>query len=71
MNRDELTALPAVVDVVTAARALGLSRTIAYRQIAAGTWPTPVLRVGRLIRIPTAPILVLLGLDPAAAAPAR
>jgi hypothetical protein len=26
-------------------------------------WPTTVIRVGRLIRIPTAPLLALLGID--------
>lgn len=63
MNRDELSALPAVVDVPTAAEALGLSRTAAYELIRIGGWPTPVFRLGRLIRIPTAPMLALLGLD--------
>ena len=71
MNREELEALPVVVDVPTAARVLRLSRSVAYQQIAAGTWPTPILRVGRQIRIPTAPLVALLGLDsPAAARPA-
>jgi hypothetical protein len=28
----------------------------------AGQWPTPVLRVGRLIKVPTAPLLELVGL---------
>ena len=62
MNRDELTALPAVVDVPTAAEALGLSRTSAYELIRTGGWPTPVFRLGRLIRVPTAPLLDLLGI---------
>lgn len=66
MNRQELDALPAVVDVPTAAALLGLSRTAAYELIRVGGWPTPVFRLGRLIRIPTAPMLALLGLDPAA-----
>ena len=62
MDRRELLALPAVVDVPTAAKALGLSRTAAYELIRTGEWPTPVFRLGRLIRIPTAPILDLLGI---------
>lgn len=65
MNRQELDALPAVVDVPTAARVLGLSRTAAYELIRVGGWPTPVFRLGRLIRIPTAPMLNLLGLHQA------
>jgi excisionase family DNA binding protein len=63
MDRQQLTALPAVLDVPTAAKALGLSRTAAYELIRAGEWPTPVFRLGRLIRIPTAPILELLGIE--------
>lgn len=62
MDRRQLTALPAVIDVATAAKALGLSRTAAYELIRAGEWPTPVFRLGRLIRIPTAPVLELLGI---------
>lgn len=64
MTREELSALPAVVDVPTAAQALGVGKTAAYELIKCGAWPTPVLRVGKLIRIPTAPILALLGLTP-------
>jgi predicted DNA-binding transcriptional regulator AlpA len=52
------------VDVPTAAAALGLSRNSAYELIRCGGWPTPVFRLGRLIRIPTAPLLELLGLGP-------
>jgi len=63
LTRRELLALPAVVDVATAAKALGLSRTAAYELIRTGAWPTPVFRLGRLIRIPTAPLLELLGID--------
>ena len=63
LDRHELLALPAVVGVSTAAKALGLSRTAAYELIREGAWPTPVFRLGRLIRIPTAPILDLLGID--------
>ncbi len=57
MNREEITELPAVVDVATAAQLLGLSRTAAYLLIRSGSWPTPVYRLGRLIRIPTAPMV--------------
>lgn len=64
LTEAQITALPAVLDVPTAARVLGLSRTAAYELIRTGDWPTPVFRLGRLIRIPTAPILDLLGIDP-------
>lgn len=62
-NRDDLLALPAVVDLTTAARVLGIGRTCAYELVRTGTWPTPVLRIGRLIRIPTAPLLDLIGVE--------
>jgi hypothetical protein len=64
MTRAELLALPAAIDVPTAARALDVSRTQAYELIRHDLWPTPVVRMGRLIKIPTAPILELLGIDP-------
>ena len=64
MNRDELAALPAVVDVPTAALALGLGKTAAYELIRCGEWPTPVFRLGKLIRVPTAPLLALVGIVP-------
>jgi predicted DNA-binding transcriptional regulator AlpA len=63
MKRDQLMALPAVIDVPTAASVLGLSRTTAYELIRVGRWPTPVLRLGKLIRLPTGPILDLLGVQ--------
>jgi len=52
--------LPAVLDVVQAAALLGVGRTTAYRLVHDGQWPTPVLRLGRLIKIPTQPLLDLL-----------
>lgn len=58
----EVQALPTVVDLKTAARLLGIGTTTAYQMTQAGTWPVPVLRNGRNIRIPTAPLLRLLGL---------
>jgi hypothetical protein len=69
MNRTELDALPAVVDVPTAARMMRLSRAAAYDLIRIGEWPTPVFRLGKLIRIPTTPMLELLGIDNAGRRP--
>jgi predicted DNA-binding transcriptional regulator AlpA len=66
MTPDEVRALPAVVDLPTAARALGLGRTAAYELVRTGEWPTPVIRLGRLIRVPSAPLVELLGLQSAA-----
>lgn len=52
--------LPVVIDLPTAARLLGIGRTSAYELVRTGQWPTPVIRAGRLIRVPTRPLLVLL-----------
>lgn len=59
----DLGSLPPVLDVPTAARLLGLGRSSAYELIRSGRWPTPVLHLGRQIRIPSAPLLVLLGAE--------
>lgn len=60
MNKAALDDLPVVIDVPTAASVLGIGRTSAYELVRTGQWPTPVLRLGRLIRIPSAPLLALL-----------
>jgi excisionase family DNA binding protein len=52
--------LPSVLDLPQAAKLLGLGRTTAYRLVHDQQWPTPVLRLGRLIKIPTQPLLDLL-----------
>jgi predicted DNA-binding transcriptional regulator AlpA len=59
MTREELLALPAVVDLPTAAHVVGVSRSTAYELVRTGQWPTPVLRLGRFIKVPTAPLLEL------------
>lgn len=64
LTRDELLALPASVDLVTAGRALGLGRTKAHELVRSGNWPTKVLRLGKAYRVPTAEILALLGITP-------
>ena len=57
---DELVQLPAVLDVATAAEVLGVSRTCAYELVRSGRWPTPVLHLGRTIRIPSRPLVELI-----------
>jgi excisionase family DNA binding protein len=42
---------------------LGIERSTGYKAIRDGTFPLPVLRVGRIIRIPTAAVRRLLELD--------
>lgn len=62
--------LPPTVDVVTAGRLLGIGRTTAYQLARAGRFPVPVLRIGGGYRVPTGPLLALLGIDtPSDAAP--
>ncbi len=55
----DLRSLPAGVDVPTAAAILGIGRSAANEPIPCGDWPTPTLPLGKLIRIPTAPLLDL------------
>jgi excisionase family DNA binding protein len=54
---------PAVLDLLEAARLLGVGRTLAYQLVRDGQWPTPVVRMGRLIKIPKKPLLDYLGAD--------
>jgi len=63
VNEDDLRRLPVVVDLVTAAAVLGVGRTTAYEMVRTGCWPTPVLRLGNRIRVPTAALRELLSLS--------
>ena len=68
----EIARLPAVTDLVTAGKALGLGRTKAYELARAGQFPCPVIRSGRTWLVPVAGLLAVLGLPvPSAAEPAR
>lgn len=61
LDASEIKGLPPVVDVPTAAAVLGIGRTAAYELIRTNTWPTPVVKLGKSIRIPSAPLLALVG----------
>jgi hypothetical protein len=52
--------LPVVIDLVTAACILGIERTFAYELVRAGSWQPPIIRIGRLIKVPSAPLPALL-----------
>jgi excisionase family DNA binding protein len=52
--------LPAVLDLPAAARLLGIGRTTAYELVRNGEWPTPIIRLGKQIKVPTRPLLDLL-----------
>ncbi|MBE1587855.1 helix-turn-helix domain-containing protein [Nonomuraea angiospora] len=55
--------LPLVVDLGTAARALGICSSTAYRLIHSGNFPCHVIQVGTHYRIPTAFLLKALGIE--------
>lgn len=57
-------ALPPTLGLETAGRLLGISRSTAYTLAAQDRFPVPVVRIGRSYRVPTAPLLALLGLTP-------
>ena len=57
----DLERLPPTIDLVTAARLLGIGRTVAYELVREGRWPTPIIRAGRKIRVPSAALRALLG----------
>lgn len=59
----DLTKLPPTLDLVDAARLLGIGRTLAYEMVREERWPTPIIRAGRKIRVPSKPLLQVLGYD--------
>lgn len=60
---DEIKAWPATVDLVTAARPLGIGRTKAHEMARRGTFPVRLLRLGNRYRVSTAVLLAFLGVD--------
>jgi predicted DNA-binding transcriptional regulator AlpA len=64
MTLAELLALPVMVNIDTASRALGLGRSTGYELARRDEFPCRVLRVGSSYRVPTAELLRLLGIDP-------
>jgi excisionase family DNA binding protein len=61
MRYEDLDALPTVVSIMTAARALGLSRTYAYELAKRGDFPCRIIRIGTTYRVPTVELRKLLG----------
>ena len=57
---DQVRALPAMVDVVTAARALGLGRSKAYELAKADAFPCRIVKIGATYRVPTSDLLRVL-----------
>ncbi|MFD5724690.1 DNA-binding protein [Streptomyces sp. NPDC058368] len=64
MTRDELLALPASVDIVTAGRAFGIGRTTAYSLARSGKFPCQVIRAGKAYRAITADLHRVLHIAP-------
>ena len=54
---DELGSLPCVISVETAAKALGISRTLAYQLAKQGNFPCQVIRIASTYRVATADLL--------------
>lgn len=63
MGLEELLALPVTVNVTTAARTLGISRDKAYALIRSGAFPVRTLTLGSTIRVPTAELWKILGVE--------
>jgi hypothetical protein len=66
MSREALQLLAATettTDLPTACRALSIGTNLGYELLARGEFPVRVLRLGRLIRIPTAELLAILGVS--------
>lgn len=66
MTPEEFDALGVSTDLVTAARALGISKSTAYSAARGGTFPVRVIRVGARYVVPTADLKAALGLGGAA-----
>ncbi|MFD4394208.1 DNA-binding protein [Kitasatospora sp. NPDC058478] len=63
MMLQEVRSLPVTINVVTAARALGLGPNTAYEAIRAGTFPLDMISVGGSKRVLTASLWRLLQVD--------
>ncbi|MEV4511508.1 helix-turn-helix domain-containing protein [Dactylosporangium sp. NPDC049525] len=60
---ERLRALDPTTDLATAAEILGISRSAAYKLARRGAFPVPLLKVGAVYRVPTAPLLAAIHLD--------
>lgn len=61
-SAERIAGLGATTDLPTAASLLGIGRALAYELARRGELPFPVLRLGRRLIVPTAPLLKSLGL---------
>lgn len=63
LTADEVLGLPATTDLETAAAAFGIGRTTAYDLARKGEFPCRVIKAGRLLRVASADIIRVLGLE--------
>jgi excisionase family DNA binding protein len=66
LTLDQVRELPPAIDLMTAARVLGIGRTKAYELARAGEFPVHVVRIGDLYRVSTADLLRFIRADEAA-----
>lgn len=60
---EEIQAWPVTVDIQTAGRAFGIGRDQAYRLAREGSFPVPLLHLGRYLRVTRSSVLNALGID--------
>ena len=60
----EAMALPAVTDLITAGKVLGIGRNKCYELARANRFPCRVIRAGNSYPVPTVSLLMLLGVSP-------
>lgn len=63
LSAEEVAALPPVVSLATAARALGFGATKAADLYQAGDFPCPVLKLGRSYKVRKADLLTVLKMN--------
>lgn len=61
---DDIRTWPATVDVATASRAIGISRSYGYELAKRGEFPVRSLTVGGKTRVLTADLMRVLGISP-------
>ncbi|GAA3371289.1 helix-turn-helix domain-containing protein [Streptomyces sannanensis] len=64
MTRQELLELPLTVSMETAARALGIGKSKAYGLLRSGEFPVRTLKLGSVVKVPTAALWEVLGVTP-------
>jgi hypothetical protein len=60
---EQIRALGAITDIVTAGAVLGIGRTTAYRLVRSGQFPVPVLKVGNRYLVAVAHLLKAVGVE--------